>query len=98
MNWIAVGLTVNGALLDGAMVIEAVWTKPDEVSVPCMSAVCAGASESTRTRMRAVPELSVVVVPDVLSVSVLPAADVMMRTSPETTSKRTVLPTSGTPF
>ena len=47
--------------------------------------------------MLAVPVLSVVVVPVSESTSGAPGAEVMMRTSPEITSKRTVRPTSGTP-
>src|SRR5438105_10700249 len=98
VNWIVVGLTVRGALLDGAIATAAVCVKPVERSVTWINAVCAAASDRTRMRMRAVPVLSVVVVPDVLNVSEDPAGEVMIRTSPERTSKRTARLVSGTPF
>src|SRR6476619_2747599 len=94
----AEGRTVSGALLEGAIEIDAVCTNPEESSVTWISAVCAGESARTRTRIRAVPVPSDVVVPDTPRVSVLPAGEVMIRTSPETTSKRTGRPTNGTPF
>lgn len=92
------GCALRGLLLAVAIVTATRCVLPLEVSVAWSSAVCAEALGSARTRMRATPLLSVVVVPEMPSVSAAPAVEVMMRRSPEITSKRTCRPWIATPF
>ena len=96
-NVIVAGCALSGALLEGAMEKLARCVKPEERSVTCSSPVWDSASESTRTRMLATPDWSLVVVPETERISGAPGAEVMMRNSPDTTSNRTVRLASGRP-
>src|SRR5215831_13023108 len=91
------GCALSGALLADAMVTLVLCVKPDATSVICSRAVWGVALGSARTRMRAVPDESVVVEPVVAVVSGSPGADVMTRRSPDRMSNLTVRPVRGTP-
>ena len=89
---------LSAALLMGAIVKLVRWYAPVAMSVICNSAVCAPASGNARIRIRAIPNSSVVVVPDnAVTSGWMPVADVMMRKAPDTTSNLTPLAASGTP-
>jgi len=96
-NAIVVGLAVSGTFAEGDTAMPVRTVAPETSSVASRSAVCGIDVLPARTRIVAVPVASVVASAVGARVSVLPFADVMMPTGPETTLKRTSRPASGTP-